>query len=144
MLHELDALEVRRIADLAAALRTARDRLLEQVPEAEFGEPEAERGAHEPLRELAPGAALAGAPEYLALREAIAGLPRDIRTRLWVVAEIGRGQFAILDTERALAEASVMSDQAIADRLIEDPDLHDILAKGLYQLGAATLPGEAS
>jgi len=89
------------------------------------------------LGDLALDAVLVGAPEYLALRDAVAGLPRDIREKLWAVAETGRGQFAIMNWEIAVAEASGLSDAAIAARLLEDPDLHDVLRKGLYELGAA-------
>lgn len=144
MLHELDVLEARRIAELAADLRMVRNRLLEKIPEEELGEPPPERGAHNPASDLALDAALARAPAFAALRDAIAALPREIREKLWVVAETGRGQLAILDWDQALAEASVMSDEAIAGRLLEDPDLHDVLRKGLYELGAGTLPGNTA
>lgn len=39
MLYEIEILEARRIAELAAAARDARDRSLSPVPEAELGEP---------------------------------------------------------------------------------------------------------
>lgn len=44
MLHELDALESRHIADLARDARKVRDGLLEKVPDPEFGEAEPARG----------------------------------------------------------------------------------------------------
>jgi hypothetical protein len=144
MLHELDALEVRSIAEHAAKLRKSRDRLLEKIPEAKFGEPPPARGAHNPLGDLPLDEVLGGAPEFIALRDAIAALPRGIREKLWAVAETGRGRFAILNWEAALAEAAALSDAIIAARLLEDPDLHEVLRKGLYELGAASLPGGAA
>jgi hypothetical protein len=144
MVYELDVLEIRRLAELAAGFRRVRDRLMEKVPESGFGEPKPQRGAHNPAGDVALNAVLADTRDFVALRDAIAALPRDIREKAWVVAEIGCGRRAILDTEAALAEASLLSDEAIAGRLLEDPDLHDVLHKGLYELGAATLPGETT
>ena len=39
MLHELDVLEAKQIADLASDARKVRDRLLEEVPDEKLGEP---------------------------------------------------------------------------------------------------------
>ena len=91
MLHELDALEVRRIADLAADARNVRDSLLEEAPDASLGEPKPARGEHNPASSLVFNGVLAGKPEFVALRQAIAELLRDIR---------GRGDAAILDWDR--------------------------------------------
>lgn len=143
MLHELDALEVRAIAERAADLRALRDRLLEKVPEADFSEPQPQRGVHNPLGDLDVDAVLAGSREFAALRDAIAALPREIREKLWAVAETGLGRFAILDWDAAATEAATLPDAAIAARLLEDPDLHDVLRKGLYELGAANRPAAA-
>jgi hypothetical protein len=95
MLQELDVLEARQIADLAADARKVRDRLLEKVPDEELGEPVPARGEHNPAGTLALNGVLAAEPEFVALREAIAALPRDIREKLWVVAQVGRGDVAI-------------------------------------------------
>jgi hypothetical protein len=143
MLYELDVLEARRIADLAAEVRKVRDRLLEKVPEAELGEPQPARGEHNPVGDIVLDDVLAREPEFIALRDAIGALPRDIRDKVWAVAEIGRGRFAIRDADAAQAEASAMSNEAIAESLLGEPDLHDVLRKGLYQLGLATLPSDA-
>ncbi len=141
MLHELDKLEVRRIAELAAALRARRDRLLETTREADFGEPGPQRGPRNPLGGMPFDAVLGTTPEFAALRDAITALPREIRETLWGVAETGRGRFATLDWNQAVAEAAAMTDGAIAARLLENPDLHDVLRKGLYELSAASPPG---
>ena len=141
MLHELDALEMRGIADLALRARKVRDRLLEKVPEAELGEPAPARGEHNPGGSVALTEVLAGEPEFVALREAIVALPRDIREKLWVVAEVGRGDLGILDWQDGLDAASLLSDDDIVANLAAEADLHEYLSKGLYELGAATPPG---
>jgi hypothetical protein len=142
MLHELDVLEARRIADLALDGRKVRDRLLEKVPDAQLGEPEPARGEHNLSGNIALNGVLAAEPEYVALREAIAALPRDIREKLWVVAQIGRGEDTILGWGEALARASALADDDIVADMIAEPDLHEYLRKGLYELGAARLPSE--
>lgn len=137
MLHELDVLEVRQIADLAADARKVRDRLLEKVPDEELGEPGPARGEHNPAGTLALNGVLAMQPEFVALREAITALPRDIREKLWVVAQVGRAEVAVLGWDEALAEALALSDGDLVSSMVAEPDLHDHLRKGLYELGAA-------
>ena len=136
MLHELDVLEARHIADLAREARRVRDRLLEKVRESELGEPEPARGEHHPSATIALNGVLAREPEFVTLREAIASLPRDIKEKLWVVAQVGRGDVAILGWDDALTEASALSDDDIVTNMIGEADLHEYLRKGLYELGA--------
>jgi hypothetical protein len=142
MLHELEVLEARRIADLAEDARKIRERLLEKVPDADLGELEPARGPHRPVGMIALNGLLAGKPEFVALREALASLPRDIREKLWVVTQIGRGDVAVLDWEQAKDTASLLTEDDILANMLGEPDLHDYLRKGLYMLGAATLPGD--
>ncbi len=137
MLQVLEVLEARQIADLAADARKVRDRLLEKVPDAELGEPVPARGEHNPAAALGLNGVLVAEPAFAALREAIAALPRDIREKLWVVAQIGRGNVAILDWDVALAGASELSDGELVSIMVAEPDLRDHLRKGLYELGAA-------
>ena len=137
MLHELDVLEARQIADLASEARKVRDRLLEKVRDVELGEPVPARGEHNLAAALALNGVLATKPEFVALREAITALPRDIREKLWVMAQIGRGDNAIRGWDEALARASVLSDDDIAAGMVAEPDLHAHLRKGLYELGVA-------
>ena len=143
MLHELEVLEVRHIADLALDARKVRDRLLEKVADADLGEPQPARGEHNPAGTVVLNGVFASEPEFAALREAITALPRDIREKLWVVAQIGRGDIAILDWDDAIASASALTDDDIAANLLGEADLHNYLRKGLYELGEATLPGDA-
>lgn len=142
LLHELEVLEVRRIADLAAEARRIRDLLLEKVPEADLGEPVPAHGERDPAGSLALSAVLATKPEYVVLRQAVAQLPRNIREKLWAVMQVGRGNATILDWDDTLATASALSDADLADTMVAAPDLHTCLQKGLYELGVATLPGD--
>jgi hypothetical protein len=135
MLYELEVLEARRIADLALDARKTRDLLLEKIPEADLGEPLTTRGEHNPSAGLVLNGALDREPSVVALREAIAALPRDIRDKLWVLTRIGRGELAILDWEDAMAAASATAGNDIEADLLGEPDLHNCLHKGLYALG---------
>jgi len=94
MLHEIEILEARRIAELAGAARDARDQALTAIPEAELGETRPARGEHHPAGALAFGALPEDAPTREALREAIEGLLPDIRRKLWAVMRIGCGDYA--------------------------------------------------
>lgn len=137
MLQEIEVLEARRIAELAAAAREARDRALTPVPEAKLGEPRPARGEHHPAGALSFGAVPEDAPTRQALREAIEGLPADIRRKLWAVMRIGCGDYARGNWDEALALAETISDDSIINDLAEEVDLHDRLMKGLYEIGAA-------
>lgn len=136
-LHEIEVLEARRIAELAAAAREARDQALTPVPEAELGEPRPARGEHHPAGALSFGALPDDAPTRRALREAIEGLPPDIRRKLWVVMRTGCGDYARRDWDEALALTDTMSEESIVSDLADEVDLHDRLLKGLYEIGAA-------
>jgi hypothetical protein len=144
MLHEIEILEARHIAELAAAARDARNQALMAVPEAELGEPRPARGQHHPAGALGFGAMPAEMPAYQALRQAIEGLPSDIRRKLWVAMRIGCGDYARGDWDEALTAAGVMSDANIINDLADEVDLHDRLMKGLYEIGAAEFPGPSA
>jgi len=94
MLYEIEILEARRIAELAAAAREARDRCLAPVPEAELGEPPPARGEHHAAGSLGFAGVPEDEPAHLALREAIEALPSDIRRKLWAVMRTGCGDYA--------------------------------------------------
>ena len=140
MLHELDVLEVRSIAGLASDARKVRDRVLEKIAEADLGEPVPARGQHDPGAGVELNGVLAKEPEFIALREAIVALPRDIREEAWVITRVGRGDLAILDWDDGMEAASRLADEDILADLLGEPDLHDLLHKGLYMLGAAAPP----
>ena len=137
MLHEIEILEARRIAELAAAARDARDQALAAVPEAELGEPQAARGQHHPAGALGFGAMPPDMPAYQALRQAIEDMPTDIRRTIWAAMRIGCGDYARGDWDEAVAAAGNLSDATIVNDLADEIDLHDRLMKGLYEIGAA-------
>ena len=137
MLHELDALEARRIADLANDAGRARDRFLEKVRQSAFGEPKPARGEHDPTRDISLDDVLANKPEVVALRQAITALPREIRQSIWAVMEIGRGDFAAQDWERSMRHAVLLADADAVAALLDEPDLHIRLGRGFYLLGMA-------
>ena len=84
MLHEIEILEARRIAELAAAAREVRDRLIEKISEEQLGEPSPARGEHNPLANVGlEGLAPSRASDQL--REAVVALPDVILRRLWAV-----------------------------------------------------------
>ena len=143
MLHELEVLEARRIADLARNARSACDAMLQSIRDTDLQEPPALRGEH--TRNIAGvlNLGIGPLPEYAVLQEAVAGLPRDIREKLWLVAAVGRGDCVITDWDEGLRSAAGLPDDVLTADLIGEPDLHDVLRKGLYMLGAASLPGDA-
>lgn len=137
MLYELEVLETRRIAELAAAARAARDNALTAIREAELGEPRPARGEHHPAGTLSFGALPDDDSTRTALREAIEGLLPDIRRKIWAVMRIGGGDYARGNWDEVLALADTTSDDNIIGELIGEVDLHDKLMKGLYEIGAA-------
>lgn len=140
MLHEIEILEARRIADLSAAAREARDRALTPLTETELGEIRPARGEHHPAGSLGFEAVPGDEPAHRALREAIEALPADIRRKLWAVMRTGCGDYARGDWEQALAAAEAIAEENIVGDLAEEIDLHDKLMKGLYEIGAALPP----
>jgi len=144
VLYEIEILEARRVAELAAAAREALDQTLAPMREAELGEPTPARGEHDPAGTLG----FAGVPEiepaHRVLREAVEGLLPEIRRKLWVVMRMGRGDYAKADWDRAVAAAENVSDESIVSDLAADIDLHDELMKGLYEMGAAAQPSSAA
>jgi len=51
---------------------------------------------------------------------------------------IGQGDLAAKQWHRGLSEASLLGDETIAAALVEDPDLHDHIMKGLYEAELAS------
>ena len=133
----------RHIADLAAAARAARDRMLSQIAERDLGEPPPERGEGRPFAEVGLAALPPDEPARQALREAIDGLSDEARRGVWAVMRTGTGDYAGADWSLALAEAEAMPDDAIIVELAEEAELPERLAKGLYELGAADQPASS-
>jgi hypothetical protein len=60
-----------------------------------------------------------------------------VRAGLFALARIGQTELAAGSWDSLLAEAAVLGDQTVAAALLKDPDLHDHVVKGLYELKAA-------
>jgi hypothetical protein len=128
-----------RIAALAAAAREARDRMLTKVRDSELSELSPVRSAHNSDPEDVLGFAVLpdDEPALKRLREGIGLLPAQMRRTLWAVMQIGTGDYASGDWDAVRQEADNLSDQRISIDLADDPDLHDKMMKGLYELGVA-------
>jgi hypothetical protein len=111
-----------------------RDALLGNVAESDLGGLTPGRGEHNPTAELGvePLPADASRPAE-ALREAINSLPEPARRELYALMRMGQGHLAAKKWHRGLSEAEVLGDNAITAAIIDDPDLHDHIMKGLYE-----------
>jgi hypothetical protein len=137
MLNEKEAAEIRRIAELAAAAREARDRGLQNAAQLELDEPMPARGEPHAAAQAGFEAVPPDEPAHRALYQTIDELPAEMRWKLWAVMRTGSGDFARGDWERALAEAQLLPEFAFISELADEPDLHNRLMKGLYELGVA-------
>jgi hypothetical protein len=135
MLQELSADQARQIADLAKAARAARDVILDNVPEEDLGAPRPARGEHNPAGALGFDPLPLEAPALIELRAAICALMPGARAELFVLMRMGQGDLAILDWDRGLSETALLGDDVVLAALTEDPDLHEHIAKALYELG---------
>jgi hypothetical protein len=135
MLQELSADQARQIADLAKVARAARDVILDNVPEEDLGVPRPARGEHNPTGVLGFDPLPLDDPALIELRAAVCALMPGARAELFVLMRMGQGDLAILDWDRGLSETALLGDDAVLAALTEDPDLHDHIAKALYELG---------
>lgn len=133
MLKDLTASQARFIAVLAKTARTQRDAVLGNVPEADFGAVPPGRGVHNPIAELGLEPLAADALQAAALRDAVASLSVTARQELYSLMRIGQGQLTAKRWHRGLAEAEALGDETVVAAIIEDADLHEHLAKGLYE-----------
>lgn len=136
MLEKLTLDQAKRIAALAQAARRGRDWSLSPLPEKAFGEPEPARGEHNPSSAVGLEPLPPGHPARLALQQAIADLPAEALPELQALIWLGRGDYAGKDWAEAVAAASITPESAI-DAIAEEPDLHDLVMKGLYELALA-------
>jgi hypothetical protein len=133
MLKELNRDQAQFVALLAKAARTQRDAFIGHVPEDDLGEAKPARGEHNPAAALGFAAFPADAPQVTALRDAIVTLSSVGRSELYALMRIGQGNLAAQKWHRGLVEAVTLGDETVTAALIEDPDLHDHLMKGLYE-----------
>lgn len=138
MLKELNVDQAHFIALLANTARKQRDALLGNVAEDDLGGVTPGRGQHNPTAELGvePLPADASRPA-VALREAISSLPEGAHRELYALMRIGQGHLAAKQWHRGLSEAEALGDTITMAAIIENPDLHDHITKGLYEAGLA-------
>ena len=133
MLENLKPDEAKRIADLAKVARRARDKGLSSFSERELGEPVAARGEHNPAGAIGLEPLRPNHPARVALERAIASLCPEARWDLQALIWVGRGEYAAKDWSEAVTIASTSAD-ATVEALVDHPDLHDFVMKGLYEV----------
>jgi hypothetical protein len=138
MLKELNRDQAQFVAMLARAARAQRDSSIAGVPEADLTETKPARGEHNPTADLGLVAVPGDAPQLVMLREAIGGLSPAGRSELYALMRVGQGQIAAKKWNLGLAEAGTLGDDTITAELMDDPDLHDHLMKGLYETKQAS------
>jgi hypothetical protein len=134
MLQAMTKEEAHRIAALAEAAREARDAFLGNVPVEDLGEPQPARGEHNLTVGLGFAPLPPDAPTLRALQEAIGAFTPNARAELFTLARIGQTDLAADDWDRVLADTLSLGDDATATALMEDPDLHEHIVKGLYEI----------
>ena len=132
MLKDLSVAQAHFIAILARTARLQRDKLLGNVAEEDLGGLKPARGEHNPTAALG-FEPLPPEASQAALREAIASLSLMARSELYTLVRIGQGQLAAKNWHRGLSETESLGDETVTSVITEDPDLHDHIAKGLYE-----------
>jgi len=138
MLKELNRDQAQFVAMLARAARAQRDAFIGRVPEDDLDETKCARGEHNPGATLGFAVFPTDASQVSALREAIDSLSSTARMELYALMRIGQGNLAPQKWHRGLVEAATLGDETVTATLVEDPDLHDHLMKGLYEAELAT------
>lgn len=133
MLRHLTANQARFIALLARTARTQRDAVLGHVPEAALGGVAPGRGEHNPVAELGYEPLAAGAAQTVALHDAVASLSATARQELYALMRMGQGDLAAKKWRHGLSEAAALGDDTVIAAVVENADLHEHLAKGLYE-----------
>ena len=132
MLKTLNPTQAQFIA-LLAKVRMQRDALLGHVPEDDLVELKPARGEHNPTAALGFASIPSEPSQITALQDAIGWLPPQARSELYALRRVGQDDVAVHDWDHAIAEASSLEDEPMIASIMEDPDLHDHLMKGLYE-----------
>jgi hypothetical protein len=132
MLESLTSQDVKRISELAKAARDARDEILRPVRQQDLGQPKPARGKHDPAAALGLDPVPFEHPTRKALREAIEALSIPARRELLALVWIAQGDYGAAQLPKAVADASI-TDLSV-DRFTSEADLHELLAKSLYEL----------
>ncbi len=137
MLKDLNTDQARFVALLAKTARAERDAMLGHGPDRPLKEAISARGERNPTAALGFDPLPADNPQLKALRDALDSLSMEARSELYVVMRLGQGQIAARRWHHGLQDAQLLGDGTIAAALIEDPDLHDHVLKGLYEIDRA-------
>jgi hypothetical protein len=138
MLKDLNRDQAEFVAVLAKAVRTQRDSSITEVREADLAEPKPARGEHNPTAQLGFVALPKDGQQLTMLRQAVDSLTPAGRSELYALMRLGQGDLAVKKWHRGLTEALTLGDDTVTAALLEDPDLHDHLMKGLYEAKLAT------
>ena len=133
MLKELNVEQARFVALLAKAARAQRDALLGHVAERGLDGATVARGEHNPIAALGLDPLPAQDAQLSALRDALSALTPGARSELYSLMRIGQGELAVKKWRRGVREKQSLGDATVAAALIEDPDLHEHVLKGLYE-----------
>lgn len=134
MLTQLTRDQAQFIALLAKTARLQRDKFLGNVAEKDLSEIEPSRGEHNPTADLGFVPLESGSGRMTSLQTAIGELTPTARAELYALTRIGQGHLAAGDWARGVSDA-LLDEPTITATLLEDPDLHDHLMKGLYETG---------
>jgi len=137
MLKDLNTDQARFVALLAKAARAERDAMLGHGPDRNLNEATATHGERNPMAALGFDPLPAENSQLKALRDALDSLTETARSELYVLMRVGQGQLAANQWHRGLQEAQLLGDATATSALIEDPDLHEHVLKGLYEAGRA-------
>lgn len=133
MLKDLSVNQAHFLASLAGAARAQRDVRLDNVAEDDLGGPRPGRGEHNPTAAFGFEPVPPEAPQMAMLHEAVAALSQAARRELYALMRMGQGHLAAKKWHLGLSEADLLGDDAITAAIVEDPDLHDHIEKGLYE-----------
>jgi hypothetical protein len=133
MLEHLNVDQARFIAILADSARAQQNAHLGHIREEELAEPKPVRGERDPTPNLAFEPLAASDLQLSALREAVAALSPSARRELYALMRIGQGHLAAKKWHGGLTEAEGLGDDTVTGAIVEDPNLHDHITKGLYE-----------
>ncbi|GLQ79602.1 hypothetical protein GCM10007881_31210 [Mesorhizobium huakuii] len=132
MLKALNVDHARFIGLLARSARTQRDRLLGNVQEQDLAGPAPVRGEHNPTAEFGLEPFPSDSSPTVLLREALSDLSEKSLCELYALMRVGQGHLAARKFYRGVSEAQTLGSEMVVSTLIEDPDLHDHIAKALF------------
>jgi hypothetical protein len=133
MFKHLNVDQARFIAILARVARAQRDALIGDIDEKALAEFMPARGEHNPTAALGFEPLSPDDRQMDALHNAITSLSEAARREVYALMRVGQGHLAADNWHRGLSEAETLGDETITAAIMEDADLHEHIAKGLYE-----------